>query len=134
MRDGYTSYLPMVKKMKEWSDRKKMVEEPLFKSYIFIKIRKNQIFDILQMSSIIKNVKFDGEPAVMRQQHIDLIKELIVRKTNFEIRDKEVFIGKEITVKSGPFKGQKGIIMELRGKKRLLIRLDALDFTLEIEL
>ena len=134
IRDGYTTYLPMVKEVKQWSDRKKKVEEPLFKSYVFVKIRRNQIYDVLQTPSVITYIRFAGEPAVIRQQHIDLIKDLIINKTKFDISNKKIKIGEKIKLKSGPFKGQEGVVKQIRGAKRLLINIESINMTLEIEI
>ncbi len=133
-RDGFTTYLPIISNVKQWSDRKKKVEEPLFKSYIFVKIRKNQIYDVLQTPSVITYVRFAGEPAIVRQKHIDLIKELILNKTKFKLKEKTIKIGQKIKLSSGPFKGQTGTVREFRGSKKLLINLETINFTLEIEL
>jgi len=134
IRDGFIPYLPVVKILKQWSDRKKWIEEPLFKSYIFVKVKKNQLYDVLQTPPIVSYVKFAGEPAIVHQKHIDLIKELIVNKTKFELSNQTVKIGENIKLKSGPFKGQKGIVKEIRGKRKLLVSLESINFTLEIEL
>ncbi len=133
-RDGYTSYLPIRTVLKEWSDRKKSVEEPLFKSYIFVYIYKNQIYDVLQLPSIVTYVRFAGEPAIIRQKHIDLIKELILNKTKFDVSNKRLKVGERLKLKSGPFKGQMGVVKQLRGSKKVLVDLETINFTLEIEL
>ncbi len=133
-RDGFESYLPTIKTLKQWSDRKKWVEEPLFKSYIFVKVKKHQLYNVLQISPIVTYVRFAGEPAIIHQRHIDLIKELIVNKTKFELSAKVVKVGENIKIKSGPFKGQSGVVKELRGKRKLLVSLESINFTLEIEL
>ncbi len=134
IRDGYNCYLPIITVLKQWKQRKKHVEEPLFKSYIFVKVRKNQIYDVLQTPSVISYIRFAGEPAVISQQHIDLIQELIQNKTKFNISSERVKVGEQITLKSGPFEGEKGVVKEIRGTKKLLVVLNSIDFTLEIEL
>ncbi len=134
IRDGYNCYLPIITVLKQWKQRKKHVEEPLFKSYIFVKVRKNEIYDVLQTPSVISYIRFAGEPAVISQQHIDLIQELIQNKTKFNISSERVKVGEQITLKSGPFEGEKGVVKEIRGTKKLLVVLNSIDFTLEIEL
>jgi len=133
-RDGFESYLPVIKVLKQWSDRKKWIEEPLFKSYIFVKVRRHQLYNVLQTPPIVTYVRFAGEPAVIHQRHIDLIKELIVNKTKFELSAEIVKVGESIKIKTGPFKGQNGVVKELRGKRKLLVSLESINFTLEIEL
>jgi transcription antitermination factor NusG len=134
LRDGYTVYLPLITSLKQWAQRKKMVEESLFKSYIFVQIRKNQIYDVLQLPSVVKSVRFNNEPAVLLPKHIELIKELILNKTQFEVSNDLPKTGETVTLKSGPFKGQKGVVKEIRGKRKILILLESIGFSLEIEL
>jgi len=133
-RDGFESYLPVTRTLKQWSDRKKWVEEPLFKSYIFVKVKKNQLYSVLQTPPIVTYVKFAGEPAIIHQQHIDLIKQLLLNKTEFEVSTEVVKIGESIKIKTGPFIGQSGVVKEIRGKRKLLVSLESINFTLEIEL
>jgi len=92
IRDGYECYLPLVTTLKQWKHRKKHVEEPLFKSYIFIRIKKNQIYDVLQTPSLITYIRFNGEPAVVPNDQILLIAELIKNKTKFTVSAEKVKI------------------------------------------
>ena len=134
IRDGYECYLPLVTTLKQWKHRKKHVEEPLFKSYIFIRIKKNQIYDVLQTPSLITYIRFNGEPAAVPNEQILLIAELIKNKTKFTVSNEKVKVGELLTLKTGPFEGYKGVVKEIRGKKKMLVVLTAIDFTLEIEM
>jgi len=89
---------------------------------------------VLQIPSIVSYIRFSGQPAVVSQKHIDLIKDLIKNKTNFNISKERIKVGEQIILKSGPFEGEKGVVKEIRGTKKLLVVLNAIDFTLEIEL
>ena len=86
------------------------------------------------MPSIVTYVRFAGEPAIIRQKHIDLIKELILNKTKFDVSNKRLKVGERLKLKSGPFKGQMGVVKQLRGSKKVLVDLETINFTLEIEL
>ena len=134
IRDDYECYLPLVTTLKQWKHRKKHVEEPLFKSYIFVRIEKNQIYDVLQIPSIVTYIRFNGEPAVVPNKQIQLIAELLKNKTKFNVSTEKVKVGELITLKTGPFEGYKGVVKEIRGKKKMLVVLTSIDFTLEIEL
>ena len=133
-RDGYITYLPIIKVVKQWTHRKKTVEEVLFKSYIFVQIERNQIFDVLQTQSVIKNIKFEGEPAILKQKHIDFIKYLIQNDRRFQLNNETIKIGEIVKLKTGSFKGQRGVIKEIRGKKRALIALESINFVIEVEI
>lgn len=133
-RDGYQSYLPMITVERQWSQRIKKIEEPLFKSYIFVKIKESDIYNVLQTQSIVCNIKFSGKPATIRQRHIDLIEKLILNRTKFELSKQDVKIGELIEIKSGLFKGEKGVVRQIKGNKKLLLSIENTGFLLEVNL
>ena len=75
--NGYEVYLPMIRKRQQWSDRKKWVDFPLFKSYVFIFTHKESHMKILQTPSIINIVKFGTNIAYIEDQTINNIKQII---------------------------------------------------------
>jgi transcription antitermination factor NusG len=133
-RDGFDCYLPMNIVHRQYTDRKKKIEEPLFKSYIFVLIQQHEVYDVIKTPSVVTYVKYAGKPAIIRQKDIDLIRKLILNKTEFEVTNRKIKIGDQINITSGFFKGQKGVVKQLRGKKRLLIAIESTALTLEIAL
>jgi len=133
-RDGYVSYLPMLSTKRQYTDRKKTISEPIFKSYLFVLIQSHEIYEVIKTPGVVNYVRFSGKPATIRQSQIDLIRKIIKNKTEFDVSSRKVKIGDQITLTSGNFKGQKGVVKQLRGKKRLLVALETIDFTLEIVL
>lgn len=134
LEENFDSFLPLEKKLKQWSQRKKWVEEPLFKSYIFVRIGAHQIMNVLQVPGVVTYVRFAGNPATIRQQHIDFIKKLLISKTTFELSEKKYEAGAEIEIQTGPFRGFKGKIREVRGSKKLVVDIDSIDFSIIVEL
>lgn len=133
-RDNYEFYLPIIEVVKQWADRRKKIEEPLFKSYIFVRLEKSQIYNVLQYPSVVSNVKFAGNAAVINDSQIELIKKLIFDKTEFVIANDKVNIGDVVKITSGKFKGQEGVIKEIRGKRKLYLFLESINFFLEIKI
>lgn len=133
-RDGFHCYLPVQKVRKQWSDRKKWVEEVLFKSYIFVKVPAHSLYDVLQNPDVITYIKFEGKPATVSEKTLFKIKELIENKTRIEAEAGIPNIGTLIKIKTGQFKGYKGKITEIRGKKKLVVMLEEFNFSLIIEL
>lgn len=132
--DGFEPFLPLAKVLKEWSQRKKWVEEPLFRSYIFVKIAPHEIMKVLQVPGIVTYVRHAGEPAIIRQQHIDIIRKLLVSDTTFEVSTKRIEVGSEIEIQTGPFSGHSGNVQEIRGSNKLVVNLDTIDYTIIVEL
>ncbi len=132
--DGFESFLPLEKQLKQWSQRKKWVEEPLFKAYIFVRIASHEIMNVLQVPGLVTYVRFAGIPATIRQKHIDFIKKLLISQTTFELSTEKYEPGAEIELKTGPFRGMTGLVKEVRGSKKLVVDLENLDFSIIVEL
>ena len=126
-------YLPLLKQRRKWSDRKKWVEFPLFRSYIFVKTEiKNALF-VLQTLGVVKVVKFGGEVAVIQNDSIQAIKLMIEGGYMPEATD--YFIkGEAVEVKSGPLKGLIGEVIRVHNSDRLLIRVDAIQHSISVQI
>ena len=132
-KKGFEVYLPMLKERRKWSDRKKWVEFPLFRSYIFVRTEiKNALF-VLQTLGVVKVVKFGGEVAVIQDESIEAIKLMIEGGYNPEPLN--YFIkGDPAEVKAGPLKGLVGEVIRLDKNDRLLIRVDAIQHSISIQI
>ena len=71
---GIENYCPLKKVINQWSDRKRIVLEPIFKSYIFVKIDNEKKWDLKKINGVINFVYWVGKPAVIREQEINIIK------------------------------------------------------------
>jgi len=134
LEDGYEPFLPLERVLKQWSQRKKWVEEPLFRSYIFVRIVPNEIMKVVQIPGIVTYVRYAGNPAIIREQHIEIIRKLLVSDTTFEVSAEKIQLGSEIEIQTGPFRGMKGHVKEIRGNKKLLISLESIEYTVIVEL
>ena len=130
---GIEAYLPLLKERRKWSDRKKWVEFPLFSSYLFAKIEiKNSIF-VLQTHGVSSLVKFGEEIAIVQDEVVNAIKLAI--DGGYKLTPAEYFIaGNAVEVIEGPMRGVKGIVVQLKGKDRLVIKIDAIQQALSIDI
>ena len=133
-RDEYEVFLPLQKRMRVWSDRKKIIETPLFPGYIFIKIDVNQRYKILQYVGISKFVRFDGKDAIIAENEINAIKKLIQKEEPIEVVDIELYIGEDIKIVSGPFKGFFGKLIKLKNKEKILVEIISMGKVLLLEI
>lgn len=130
---GYTTYLPLVKERRKWSDRKKWVEFPLFKSYLFVQCELKEGLFILQTQGVVKLVKFGGEIAIVDPPVIDALRLMIEGGYNPEPID--YFIeGDKVEVKEGPMKGVEGEVVRLDKEDRLLVRVDAIQHSVSVSI
>ena len=133
LKKGFEVYLPILKERRKWSDRKKWVEFPLFRSYIFVRTEiKNSLF-VLQTMGVVKVIKFGGEIAVIQNDSIRAIKLMIEGGYMPEAIDYFVK-GEKVEVKNGPLKGLIGEVTRVDNNDRLLVRVDAIQHSVSVQI
>ncbi|MGE0078344.1 MAG: UpxY family transcription antiterminator [Bacteroidales bacterium] len=131
---GIETFLPLQKRLKQWSDRKKMVEEPLFRSYIFVHINVKDYYNVLNTSGVVRYVTFGGKAAPIPERQINQVKELLVQGVEIELLDENIVPGTKVEVKFGDLKGIVGELIEHSGKKKVVIRIDHVSHSLLVTL
>lgn len=134
IRHQYEVYLPLVKTLRYWSDRKKWVEMPLFNSYIFVYTSLANYYELLNVDGIVKFVTFEETPAVIKQSEIDLIKTMLTNYSDIEATTEKLEPGTKIKVIAGPMTGQQGELIEYKSKKTVMIELQTIGFSLLVQL
>lgn len=124
---GIEAYLPMRKTLKQWSDRKKMVSEPLISSYVFVNIFQKDYLEVLNTPGAVRYIWFCGKPAVIPSNQIQSLKLIINQDLDIECVSSSFPQGTRVQVVSGPLKGLTGELLNHAGKHRVMIRLDNLD-------
>lgn len=131
---GFETYLPLTKVLKYWSDRKKWVEEPLFRSYIFVCITEAEYYDVLNIPGAVRYVTFEGKAVEIPPQQIEAIKQFI--STGEELPDVELkhSPGDKVDIIAGPMKGIEGKLVNIMGKKKVRIEINGLGRAVYLEL
>ena len=134
LRAGIDAYLPLIKTLKQWSDRKKWVEEPLFRSYLFVHIKASEYYDVLNIPGAVRYITFEGKAVPIPPQQIEAIRQFIA--TGHELPDVELDLKHGITVNiiAGPMKGISGELLDILGKKKVRIEIDGLGQSIFLEL
>lgn len=115
------SYCPVRKVEHEWSDRKKIVEIPLFSSYIFVKINMREQSKVRQTLGVINFVYYQGKPAIVDEKIINEIKHFIHLCPEMEVVNlNDLSVGDRVKIKSGVFVNQTGKLIEIQGKNVLM--------------
>lgn len=117
---GFTVYCPLVEVVKQWSDRKKKVQEPLLTSYVFIQLEEQQRNLVFQVAGVVRYLYWLGKPAVVRNEEIKTLQSWLLN-SNQKIQIEQLAPGSKITLKEGVFKGVEAIVKEQRGKKMQLV-------------
>ena len=118
--NGYECYLPLHRTPRVWSDRVKLVDMPLFNSYIFVKCHEREIRSLNRLKGVVRVVFYDCKPAIIRQQEINAIKEFIELAAG-----KVLCKGDDVEILAGSLKNRSGKIIKVK-KKILLLRIDQL--------
>ena len=127
------SYCPMFKERRQWSDRKKWVHFPLFRSYVFANIEIIENIYVLQTIGVNKIVKFQEKISIIPDQVIDNMKNII--EGGYNIEQSDYFIkGDEVRVVSGPLKGLDGVVLDLRGANKIIIKIEAIQQAFSVEI
>ena len=126
VKKGIETYLPLHRQLKQWSDRKKWVEEPFIKSYLFVRIGEHEQAEILMTKGISRFIYFSNTIASMPDRQIDELKLLMASPYELEITEENLQPGEKILIKAGPLKGMTGEIIAYRSQKQLILRLESL--------
>src|SRR5437870_7911065 len=86
IQKGIESYCPLNKVRRKWSDRIKVVEEPLFKSYVFVKTDEGTRTQVRMTAGVINFVYWDGKPAIIKEKEIATIKRFLDEHENVEVQ------------------------------------------------
>ena len=99
-------YLPLVKKLRLWSDRKKWVEMPLFNGYIFVQPKPSERDQVLQILGVVKYLKYNGADAQVSSREIEVIQRLIEKGYHLESGAAgSLRKGDKVKIEQGPLKG-----------------------------
>jgi len=132
---GIDAYLPLIKKLRQWSDRKKWVEVPLIPGYIFVHIDVKDYDRVLQTTGVVTYVRFEGKAAIIPEVQIDLIKRMLLQTDlDVEVSHQQLLVGDRVEVTSGPLIGLKGSLCSYKGRNRVVVELSQLNLSLLVEL
>lgn len=130
---GIVHYLPLRTRVRQWCDRRRRIEEPLFRCYLFVHIVLKNRFDVLQTDGAVRLVEFDGAPARIRDFEIEAIKKYLKQDPDPEIVP-YIAEGTPVTITRGPFAGYSGVMEHHRGVKRVLVSIAAIRHSLPLEI
>lgn len=129
-RRNVKAYLPLQHVIRQWSDRKKELEVPMFPNYLFINFNERERFNLLKIAGILKIITFEGKPAVLSDEEIENIRKF--EQLEFEV-EPTLVQGDEVLIVDGAFIGLKGILFSKKGKNRLGVRIQSINQSLSIE-
>jgi transcription antitermination factor NusG len=126
---GIENYCPINKVTRQWSDRKKVVLEPVFKGYVFVRLEEAKKWEVKQVNGILNFVYWLGKPAIIRDEEIDLIRKFLNEFKDVQVEQKGVVVNSEVRIRQGVLMNYHGIVVEVLGN-RAVVKIDTLDIQL----
>ncbi len=122
MAAGIEVFLPVHLSPRKWADRVKMIEVPLFSSYIFVKTTDPELRKLLKIPGVVRIVYHSGAPARIREKEI-----IAIRTFLDKAREKELIheIGEDLLIACGPLKDISGKVKKIN-KSHLLLYIEQL--------
>ena len=132
---GITSFLPVVKEVRRWSDRRKVVEFPLFGCYVFVKLTPNnrQRMQVLRVSGVLSFVGTHGMGIPIPEEQIEAVR-ILVEEQLPVCSHPFLKVGQRVRIRSGALAGVEGILVSRSGEDALVISLDAIQRSLSVRI
>lgn len=126
------AYCPVNTVLKQWSDRKKMVEEPLFRSYVFVQVSSQEMLAVLQTDGVLKFVHWLNKPAVIRNEEIEIIRKYLREYSGIQVEPINMSVDDTVRIIRGPLTEQEGNILAV-GRNKVRIYLQSLGYVMVVE-
>jgi len=117
---GIIVYCPLVTQVKQWSDRKKKIQVPLFNSYVFVCVEDKDRQVIFQVAGVVRYLFWLGKPAVVRDEEIEALKEGL-KDIMSSVEVQSIQAGDLLNIPSGPFQGKEGVVKHINKNSLQLI-------------
>jgi transcription antitermination factor NusG len=130
------AYLPLVKTMRQWSDRKKLVELPLMNGYVFVKTTATENDKVLSTAGVVNFVRAEGKIAQVREEEIARLKQLIELGYQMEVHgiDREYKQGEKVKINSGALKNIEGFVIENKTGRHIEVLLESIGQSIRVKL
>jgi len=119
---GMEAYCPLNKVRKKWSDRIKWVEEPLFKSYVFVKVRDGEKTEVRMVNGVVNFVYWLGKPAIVKDREIEVIRKFLNDHTEVWAEPIDILKDMKVTIRRGALMDKEAkVVKVLNNKVKVII-------------
>ncbi|MBG6109894.1 transcription antitermination factor NusG [Flavobacterium sp. CG_9.10] len=130
---GIECYCPLITQVRQWSDRKKKVEVPLFNSYVFVQLEETDRNLVFQSAGAVRYLFWLGKPAIVKNEEISIIKSWLETPDIYDMSIDSIKVGDKITLESGPFSTQEATVQEIN-KTHYVLVLESLGCVLKMKI
>ena len=129
---GIEHYCPLNKVVRQWSDRKKVILDPVFKGYVFVKPEEQKKWDIKKIPGVLNYVYWLGKPAQIKEEEILTIKKFLNEFHNVEVEKKGFVVNTPVRITQGILMNYEGMVIEVFGN-RAVVKIDTMDIQLSAQ-
>lgn len=130
---GIEVFCPILKIKRKWSDRVKTVEEPLFRSYCFVRLEEHERSKVFDVHGVVRYLFWLKKPAIVRDSEIETIERMLGTYDHQAIKAERYELNTPVTISSGAFANATGEVVGQQGNE-LRIMLDSLGMVLKVDL
>lgn len=133
---GFETYLPLLARARQWSDRQKVVEFPLFPGYVFGRFALEHIHQVLTVPGVATVIRHNGVPSPIADEELENVRRFVTAlgETGQVPEPRALEPGQPVRVMRGPFEGVEGVVVERRGRRRVLVGLKTIGQGMEIDI
>jgi len=128
-KKGLEYYCPLNKVRRKWSDRYKVIEEPLFKSYVFVYITEEEKTRVRLSDGVVNFVYWMGKPAMIKQAEIEMIRKFLKEYEDVQANPVKIAAGERVRVKTGLMMDTEGLVIKVLNN-RAYVLLESLGYEL----
>jgi transcription antitermination factor NusG len=123
------AYCPLNRVRKKWSDRVKWVEEPLFKSYVFVNVAEEELTEIRLVNGVVNFVYWLGKPAVVKEKEIEVIRKFLNEYSDIRVEPVELKKDTKVTIRKGALMDKEAKVMKILNN-RVQVVIESIGFAL----
>jgi transcription antitermination factor NusG len=131
-RKNVENYCPLNRVLRKWSDRKKVVQEPLFTTYVFVKASEAEMATLRQTDGVVNLVYWLNKPAVIPEKEIEAIRVFLQEHSNVTLQKTSININDRIRIIGGPLVAHEGHILAVK-KRSVKVSLPSLGYMMQAE-
>jgi transcription antitermination factor NusG len=123
------AYCPLNRVRKKWSDRIKWVDEPLFKSYVFVHVAEGELSEIRLVNGVVNFVYWLGKPAVVKDKEIEIIHKFLNEYEDVRVEPVELKKDTKVTIRKGVLMDKEAKVMKVLNN-RVQVVIESIGFAL----
>ena len=116
-RKGIENYCPLQPVVRQWSDRKKTVIEPVFKSYVFVAVAITERWQVLETNGVLNFVYYLKKPAIIRSAEIATIRQFLGENKNATLSPISIIAGQKVMISTGVLTGHEAQVVNIQNNK-----------------